>query len=300
MPLPMSGIISFRDINIELGKDPNSPISLNDSDVRALAGKATGIITFSDFRGKSLYVPGSQDWGSPGTYSWNVPAGITTITAMSVGGGGVGGGGTLFPGNDSAPGAGGGSGYYTNQVLSVVPGESLTIIVGTAGSGGLVGTRTAGNKGGTGGVSKIMRGSTTLSSANGGVGGDGCYGWSGSGIWGKCGQTAALGGSGRYTGNNGGAGNNDINSSYNAGNGAGLGGAGTPNYRGGPGLNGYVGAEQSRNRHNNSWYQNWGAGGGGFAGNGSGTIGGLGGGGGGGSLGGNGGSGGSGYVRITW
>lgn len=105
MPLPMSGIISFRDINIELGKDPNSPISLNDSDVRALAGKATGIITFSDFRGKSLYVPGSQDWGSPGTYSWNVPAGITTITAMSVGGGGFAGNG-----NGSIGGLGGGGG----------------------------------------------------------------------------------------------------------------------------------------------------------------------------------------------
>ena len=54
MTLPSSGSISFSQIAVELGKASNATISLNDADVRALAGKPTGSITLpTDFYGKS-------------------------------------------------------------------------------------------------------------------------------------------------------------------------------------------------------------------------------------------------------
>ena len=87
MSLPISGVISFRDINVELGKAANSPISLNDTDVRSLAGKSTGIISIRDFHGKSLYIPGLQEWSTPGSHSFIVPNGVSSIVGVSVGGG---------------------------------------------------------------------------------------------------------------------------------------------------------------------------------------------------------------------
>jgi len=52
MTLPL-GTISFSDMNVELGKSATAIISLNDADVRALAGVASGVIDFQDLQGKS-------------------------------------------------------------------------------------------------------------------------------------------------------------------------------------------------------------------------------------------------------
>ena len=53
MTLPTSGKpISLNDVRIELEK-PNATITLNDSVVRTLAGKATGTISLSDLYGKT-------------------------------------------------------------------------------------------------------------------------------------------------------------------------------------------------------------------------------------------------------
>ena len=41
MTLPISGLISLSDINIELGKAANAPISLNDPTVRTSLAKST-------------------------------------------------------------------------------------------------------------------------------------------------------------------------------------------------------------------------------------------------------------------
>ena len=57
MTLPTSGGLNFQQINIELGKPATSPISLNDANVRALAGKPSGPISFGDLLGKSSYTP---------------------------------------------------------------------------------------------------------------------------------------------------------------------------------------------------------------------------------------------------
>lgn len=53
MALPSTGVITAEMINAELGRSANAPFSLNDTAVRALAGKASGAISFADLRGKS-------------------------------------------------------------------------------------------------------------------------------------------------------------------------------------------------------------------------------------------------------
>lgn len=109
---------------------------------------------------------GEQVYDIPGTYTWTVPAGVTSICVVCVGGGAgtaanVDGIGTAYYG-----GGGGGLTYKNN--ISVTPGDSYTVIVGsgngaggaggnssmsgtsismTAG-GGQVGTRSAASSGG--------------------------------------------------------------------------------------------------------------------------------------------------------
>lgn len=107
-------------------------------------------------------------FNTPGTYSWVVPADVSSIFPIVIGGGGGGGGG----GNDGAywgnggtsssgpwtPGFVLGAEYVLYQNISVVPGETLSIIVGNNGSGGATGG--AGEDGGDGeggGDSKIVR-----------------------------------------------------------------------------------------------------------------------------------------------
>lgn len=53
MALPSSGAISLSQVNVELGKASNNLISLNDADVRALFGVASGLISMGDGYGKS-------------------------------------------------------------------------------------------------------------------------------------------------------------------------------------------------------------------------------------------------------
>lgn len=53
MALPETGPLSFAEINVELGKAANAPITLGDAVVRALAGKASGALSFADLRGKA-------------------------------------------------------------------------------------------------------------------------------------------------------------------------------------------------------------------------------------------------------
>ena len=56
MTLPTTGPISMDDVRFELDREA-SAISLNDTDVRTLAGKASGIITMHDLYGKQFYAP---------------------------------------------------------------------------------------------------------------------------------------------------------------------------------------------------------------------------------------------------
>lgn len=53
MALPSTGSISMSQVNVELKKNETSVITLNDTNVRKLAGKPSGVISMNDLRGKS-------------------------------------------------------------------------------------------------------------------------------------------------------------------------------------------------------------------------------------------------------
>jgi hypothetical protein len=126
-----------------------------------------------------LYATGTQNYTAPGTYSFVVPAGVTSLTATIVGGGG-GGGGTLGPGDNHAGGSGGSGGKYVGVTVAVIPGETLTVNVGAYGLGGIFNFNTSNwfetpnsgqYYGSAGGASSIYRGATALYVAGGGGGG---------------------------------------------------------------------------------------------------------------------------------
>lgn len=91
---------------------------------------------------------GQQEFTTPGTYTFIVPANVESISMVAVGGGG----GGAQNVNDGG-GGGGGALAYSNNV-AVTPGESLTVIVGKGGSRG-DGSGTAG------GQSSVTRVATT-------------------------------------------------------------------------------------------------------------------------------------------
>jgi len=68
--------------------------------------------------------PGSQSYTTAGSYSWVVPAGVTSVSVLVIGGGGG-------AGNSSSGGAGGGLAYRNS--ITVVPGTSLSVVVGAGG-----------------------------------------------------------------------------------------------------------------------------------------------------------------------
>lgn len=51
MALP-TGTISLSQVNVELNRNATATINLNNADVRLVAGKATGVVTLNDLRGK--------------------------------------------------------------------------------------------------------------------------------------------------------------------------------------------------------------------------------------------------------
>ena len=66
---------------------------------------------------------GQQEYITPGTHTWTCPAGVTSVSVVCIGGGGTGG----------AYGGSGGSLAYKNDI-TVVPGQTYTIIVGNTNS----------------------------------------------------------------------------------------------------------------------------------------------------------------------
>jgi hypothetical protein len=108
--------------------------------------------------------------------TYTVPSGITKIYASGVSGaGGGGGGGGDNGGTGGGSGGGGGAGEYVPPLaLTVSPGETLTITVGTGGNGGSAGTSggTLSANGSAGSLTSIVGSvSGTLLSVNGGSGG---------------------------------------------------------------------------------------------------------------------------------
>jgi len=158
-------------------------------------------------------IQGQQAYTSAGSYSFVVPACVTSVSVVTVGAGSS--GGNLVSG---AVGGVGAALRYVNNLV-VTPGETLSVLVGAApGAGG----RSAG------GNSSLSRGATVLARANGGLAG--ASGQVGTGGDGGSGGTFSFsggggGGAGGYSGNGGTGGSSGAGSSGAGGGGGGGGGS---------------------------------------------------------------------------
>lgn len=121
----------------------------------------------------------TQTYSTPGTYTFVVPAGVTSITVSAWGAGGAGGGVT---GGNPRAGGGGEGGSFVKGTITVIPGTLYTVVVGSNGVG------STGN-GTAGGASSF--GGSSVFNAIGGAGGNA----------GITGSTFGAGGAATNTGN---------------------------------------------------------------------------------------------------
>lgn len=255
--------------------------------------------------------PGQVAYTTAGSYSWTVPAGVTSVSVVCVGGGGGGG----SSGDGAGGGGGGGLGYKNN--ISVTPGASIPLVVGAAGaSGGAGGTSYFSSPsivqgiGGSAGASVSSGTGGAGGSYTGDGGGSGGNGGNGTGADSNndnVGEGGGGGGAGGYSGNGGNGWSTSTASQNGSGGGAG-GGGGSDGGGGGGGGVGILGQGTSGTGggYNSPSYSNGGSGGengtaSGPQTSGNGFNGGAYGGGGGGVDSGTvGGLGGVGAVRIIW
>lgn len=179
-------------------------------------------------------VVGQQAYTTAGTYTWVAPAGVTSVSAVVVGGGG----GRINWGCEGRAGGGGGALAYKNNI-SVTPGSSYTVIVGAASPSGTGGTSSFVN------TSTVAAGGGTVGSSayNGGTGGvvvagTGYAGGAGGSVGGAAAVRSGAGGAGGYAGNGGAGGGIGSNGSAGAGGGGGGGAVSSscyPTYKGGNG-----------------------------------------------------------------
>jgi hypothetical protein len=173
-----------------------------------------------------LIIPtGQAAFTTEGTYSWVAPANVTSICLVAIGAGGDG-----AYGNNSVCSGGSGAGLVWKNEVSVTPGSSYQIVVGSRVANGNGGNSTAfnaiayGGKGGILGSSKSVSGGG-YSFGSGGTSYGGGTGGSSGVSGGSLDYSSGGGGAGGYSGN-GGAGGGDTSS-------AGAGGGGGGGTRGG-------------------------------------------------------------------
>ena len=202
---------------------------------------------------------------TPGSYNWTVPAGVTSLQIVAIGGGGGGSGALSIDGSGSA----GGSGAMVTATLSVTPGQLIALVVGGGGTAGAnFPNGLCGVGGGGGGASSLDVGNADQVIAGGGGGGGGSCGGvgltggfgggpggaggAGAGIYGGNGGSGGIGGAAALyggaaggNGSGGAGGNGGANGPYPGGAGGigGLGGGAGANgsYEGGGGGGGYGG-----------------------------------------------------------
>ncbi len=153
-----------------------------------------------------------QEYYVPGTFVWTAPACITTVSVTAFGAGG--GGGSSNNGTGSG-GSGGGGGAYSSNVLTVVPGNTYTLVVG---AGGSAGTALSTNAATAGGDSWFASAINSLLAEGGAAGGNN------GGAFGAGGAAGNGVGLVRHSGGAGGTG--DGNSGRGGGSSAGTGGNG--------------------------------------------------------------------------
>ena len=191
-------------------------------------------------------------YGTPGTYTWTAPAGVTSVTYLVVAGGGGGGDGVPT----RTTGAGGGAGGMLTGTLSVTPSTSYTVTVGSGGSAGT--SPTNGTNSVFASITSLGGGYGAYGGQNGATGGTGGSGGGTSGPWAGGTTAGGLGTAGQ--GNNGG-----VASQFSMSGGGGAGQVGGNSSPGGYGGNGLTNSITGVSVY--------------YAGGGGGSIGGLGGGG---------------------
>jgi|GEM_PF-5492975 len=139
---------SIRNLSFPLSFNVSGPA--DKTMITGCAGSASGGGT----------VRGLVSYTSAGTYSFVVPANVTNIWVRVVGAGG-GGAGSIA----GLSGGGGGAGGYTENWVSVTPGQNISLVVGAGGAGGLGGSTNSGGQGGT----STFNGTLSASGGAGGV-----------------------------------------------------------------------------------------------------------------------------------
>ena len=205
------------DTNEAVSADPTTDCNDNASAVSPAATEACNDSVDNNCNGTTDEGCGPvvTSFTTVGTTTWTVPAGITTLQVLVVGGGGGGGRGR-------GGGGGGGGAFVQNANLAVTPGQQISVTVGAGGAGG---TSTVGAT--AGGQSAF--GATTAAGGGGGgnfSGGAIAGGAGGSGGGGAGGSSGPAGTGSAGVGNNGGGGSNGAGGCYYGGGGGGAGGAG--------------------------------------------------------------------------
>ena len=181
-----------------------------------------------------ILVSANISWGqgvtqtTPGTYSYTVPAGVTSIKLEAWGGGGAGGSAKNATAGKDARGGGGAGGSYAAKIITVSPGDVISYTVGTGGTSPATGF--AANAVGDGATSLATIGGSNVVIALGGPGGK-------SVVQSGTGNVNGLGGVAPATGNTG-------NSFFYGGNGgtAASGGTGGGGGSAGTASNGNIGS----------------------------------------------------------
>jgi len=187
------GSSARNQIGAEAGDTAGTQASLNDTNLRTLAGKSSGIIRFSDFYGKSsvTYTPQLRVGPTCASGTFTVPSCTPSCTTYYYGliGGGGAGFGTLYvagtPGQASSLAhgyGGGGGGQFVYQSMRVNAGDVIHWCIG---AGGVATPGRSGGGGGAGtdgGASRIWKNACLcITTASGGAHGTQRFGGCGGG-----------------------------------------------------------------------------------------------------------------------
>jgi len=103
------------------------------------AGRGYPSTNTGDYYGSTAVTNSQQNYFTPGTYTWTVPAGVREFSVCAIGGGGAGMQGTSTTGK----GSGGGAALAWAN-FRCEPGESFTVVAGAGGQSTALNTATAG------------------------------------------------------------------------------------------------------------------------------------------------------------
>ncbi|WP_052245999.1 glycine-rich domain-containing protein [Sporosarcina sp. ZBG7A] len=158
--------------------DGNKHIPTGGSTGKALIyGGASGTATWGDVASELNIVK----YDTPGTFTWTVPEGVISVYVSGSGGGG---------GGSEYESGGGGAGSVIDKKISVIPNQSLSVVIGAGGnaaaSGGVtsLGSLISLSGGGGAGVNGGISNNGGASGGAGGSAGTSIFGIGGSSIFG--------------------------------------------------------------------------------------------------------------------